>query len=234
MKNRSLILAALLAASFLFSTAVFAQESAARAGQPTAQNSSAEPAPNSEADPNAAFKDSWSVRQLAKITHLSPDHAYWLAVILNFVIVVGAIVWLWKRYVPAVFRNRTASIQKAIEEARQASQDANRRLADIESRLSRLDSEISEMKATSEREAAAEEERIKAAAAEDARHIVESAHQEIEAATKAARRDLTAHAADLAVSLASKQIRVDPPTDEVLVRNFAQQLSTNGSAGKKS
>jgi F0F1-type ATP synthase membrane subunit b/b' len=90
------------------------------------------------------------------------------------------------------------------------------------------------MRALSEKEAAAEEERIKAAAAEDARRIAESARQEIEAAVKSARRELTAYAADLAVSLATKQIRVDMTADQALVRRFAQQLSDGGAPGKKS
>lgn len=171
---------------------------------------------------------------ISKVTGLSVDGAYWLAVVLNFAVVVVAIVWASKKYLPAMFRNRTGSIQRSLEQARRASEDAQRRLSDIESRLSRLDSEISEMKSRSEKEAAAEEERISSAAAEDARRIVESAHQEIEAATKAARRELTAHAADLAVSLATKQIHVDTPTDEALLRRFAQQLSTNGVPGKTS
>jgi len=72
---------------------------------------------------------------------------------------------------------------------------------------------------------------IKAATAEESRRIVESAQQEIAAATKAARRELTAHAADLAVTLASKQIKVDATTDQALVRRFAQQLS--GDEGAK-
>ena len=97
-----------------------------------------------------------------------------------------------------------------------------------------MDEEISQMRVISEKEAAAEEERIKAAAAEDARRIVESAEQEIAASAKAARRDLTAFAADLAVSLATKQIHVDAPADQALVRRFAQQLSNGSSSGKRS
>jgi F-type H+-transporting ATPase subunit b len=134
---------------------------------------------------------------------------------------------------PAVFRSRTSSIQKSIEEARRASEDANRRLSDIESRLGRLSDEIAQMRLTSEKEAAAEEERIQRAAEEDAKRIVESAEQEIAAAAKAARRELTSYAADLAVTLATKQIQVDAPTDQALVRRFASQLSKGGN-GKKS
>ena len=81
------------------------------------------------------------------------------------------------------------------------------------------------MRATAEKEAAAEEARIKAAAEEDARKIVESAEQEIAAAAKLARRELTNYAANLAVSLAAKQIKVDAATDQALVRGFASELS---------
>jgi F-type H+-transporting ATPase subunit b len=225
--------ALLMAVAFLFSALAFARTSSDPSASPAAENAPSSSAPeNSNGDETAQFKHSASVRLLARITGLSTEGAYWLAVLLNFAIVAGVIAWALKKNLPAVFRNRTASIQKALEEARQASEDAKRRLAEIESRLGRLDDEINQMRATSEKEAAAEEERIKAAAAEDARRIIESAGQEIAATTKAARRELTAYAADLAVSLAAKQIQVDASTDRALVQRFAQQIS-NGAGEKK-
>ncbi len=179
------------------------------------------------------FKHSPSVQFVAKLTGLDLEHAYWVCVLLNFALIAAAILWISKKNLPGLFRNRTASIQKAMEEARQASEDANRRLAEIDTRLSKLDVEIGGMRAAAEKEAAAEEQRIKAAAAEDARKIVESAEQEIALAAKSARRELTAYAADLAVSLAKKQIHVDASTDQALLRNFAQQLSANGGETRK-
>jgi F-type H+-transporting ATPase subunit b len=225
---------ALLSLSSVFSVA----QTPERSGDSTASNPPAYSAPeqgaeNSGNDENAQFKHSASVRLLSRVTGLSLDGAYWLAVIINFAIVVWLIVWASKKSLPGMFRNRTGSIQKALQEARNASEDANRRLSEVESRLSRLGDEINQMRAISEKEGAAEEERIKVAAAEDARRIMESASQEISAATKAARRELTQHAADLAVSLAAKQIRVDAATDEALVRQFARQIS-NGSTRSKS
>ena len=184
-------------------------------------------------DDQSQFTHSPSVVWVAKVTGMDLEHAYLLCVLLNFVVIAVAIFWLSKKNLPAMFRNRTASIQKAMEEARQASEDANRRLAEIEARLSKLDVEISGMRAAAEQEAAAEEQRIKAAAEEDARKIVESAEQEIAAAVKSARRELTAYAADLAVSLAKKQIHVDTATDQALLRSFAQQLSATGGDTRK-
>jgi F-type H+-transporting ATPase subunit b len=234
-------LALLAAAVFGLSLFTFAQTSSDSqpADNPSTQNAPANAAPNPSPEPNsgedetAQFKHSASVQLLSRITGLSLDGAYWLAVILNFAIVVGLIAWASKKNLPAIFRNRTASIQKSLEEARKASEDANRRLSEIESRLGHLDDEIHQMRAASEKEALAEEERIKASAAEEARRISESATQEITAATKAARRELTAYAADLAVALASKQIHVDTATDERLVRRFAQQVVNDGGSGKK-
>jgi F0F1-type ATP synthase membrane subunit b/b' len=87
------------------------------------------------------------------------------------------------------------------------------------------------MQTTAEKEAAAEEVRIRAAAEEDRRKIVRVAQQEIAAAAKAARRELKGYAADLAVALAKRQIRVDHATDQALVRSFAERLGdeSNGT-----
>jgi F-type H+-transporting ATPase subunit b len=234
-------LALLAGALFAFSLFTFAQTSSdpETPANPSAQNAPANAAPNPSPEPNsgeadtAQFKHSASVQLLSRITGLSLDGAYWLAVLLNFAIVVGLIAWASKKTLPAMFRNRTTSIQKSLEEARKASEDANRRLSDIEARLGHLDDEIHQMRVTSEKEGAAEEERIRATAAEESKRISESARQEITAATKAARRELTAYAADLAVALATKQIHVDTATDQALVRRFAQQISNDGGTAKK-
>ena len=185
-----------------------------------------------EEDDTAAFRSSPSVVFLARITGLDLRHAYWLAVLLNFIVIAAVLLWAARKYMPGAFRARTAAIQRAMEEARRASEDANRRLADVEARLAKLGDEIAAMKVSGEADLAAEEARIKAAAEDDARKIVESAEQEIAAAAKAARRDLTSYAADLAISLAKKQIHVDPATDSSLVRNFSDRLPGADSAGK--
>lgn len=181
-------------------------------------------------DATGQFKHSTSVQWISKITGLDVEHSYWLALALNFGFIAAVIIWVSKKNLPSMFRNRTASIQKAMEEARKASEDAKRRLSDIESRLTRLGIEIAEMRAAADKEAAAEEQRIKAAAEEDGRKIIAAAEQEIAAAAKTARRELTAYAADLAVSLARKQIHVDTATDQAIVQNLGRQLSATGAA----
>ena len=181
-----------------------------------------------EEEENGNLKHSSMVLKLARATGISPHTAHMAAFAFNFALIIFLVYWVSRKSVPQMLRNRTASIQKALEEARAASQDANRRLADIESRLKKLDGEISQMQATAEKEAAEEDLRIQKAAEEDSEKIVSAAKQEIEAAAKQARRELTVLTADLAISLAQQQIRVDSGTDQALVRNFAGQLSKNG------
>lgn len=177
-----------------------------------------------EKDEMAEFKESASVRFLARIFGMKPQTAYWAFVILNFAIVAGAIFFLSRMHLPTLFRSRTESIRKAMDDAQRASAEARQRLNDIEIRLGKLDGEIAAMRAAAEKDAAAEEERLRAAADEDRKKIVESAEQEIAAAAKSARRDLTAYAADLAITLAQKRISVDAATDQSLVKNFAEKL----------
>lgn len=184
-----------------------------------------------EGEENAEFKQSASVRLLARITGLELRKAYWLAIFINFAVVAGAIIWFSKSSLPAMFRTRTESIRKTMDEAQRSSADASRRLGEIENRLSRLDSELAQMRASAQAEAAAEEQRIRAAAAEEARKIEEAVGQEVAAATRLAQHELKAYAAELAVSIAEKRIQVDPATDRALVENFVGQLGNNGKEG---
>ena len=185
-----------------------------------------------EKDEMEEFKESASVRLIGRLTGLNLQQSYWLSVVLNFAVIAGVMVWAGLKYLPGMFRDRSTAIQKAMQEAQMASEEARRRLAEIESRLMRLDVEIAMMRDAAEKEGTAEEGRIQAAAEDDRRKIVASAEQEIAAAAKTARRQLTAYAADLAVGLARKQIRVDAATDQALVRNFAGQLGADNDSGK--
>ncbi len=184
-----------------------------------------------EGEENAEFKQSGSVKLLARITGLSLHSAYWLAIGLNFAVIALAIVWFSRSKLPGMFRSRTESIRKTMDEAQRASAEAQRRLGEIEGRLAKLDGEIAAMRSQAEAEASGEEARIQAAAQQEARKIEEQVAQEIEAAARLAQRDLKAYAAELAISLAEKRIQVDASTDRALVESFVGQLGQNGKEG---
>lgn len=183
-------------------------------------------------DEEAKFKESASVKKLAGWLGITNHQAWWLSVLINFGIVVLAIGYAAKSAFPGLFRDRTSSIQKGMEEARRASADSSARLADIESRLGKLDGEIAAMRSVAEQEAKAEEERLRASAEDEKKKILQAAEQEIAAASNLARRELKQFAAELAVSLAEKRITVNDATDQMLVREFARNLTASGDGAK--
>jgi F-type H+-transporting ATPase subunit b len=207
------------------------QTSAAPAPESQQAASEQKSAPeNADEEENANLKYAAAVQWLARHTGWSAHRVYMLALSVNFAIIVVVVFWFARKYVPGMMRNRSAVIQQALEEARAASRDANRRLAEVERRLRQLDVEIGQMQASAEKESNAEELRIEKAAAEDIRKVVAAAEQEIAAAAKQARRELSSHTAGLAIALARKEIKIQPNTDQVLVRTFASKLTSPGSS----
>ncbi|HLJ89236.1 MAG TPA: ATP synthase F0 subunit B [Candidatus Angelobacter sp.] len=204
-----------------------AQENAAPSAQSSNASASKESA-KTEAPQEDPARNSAGVKLVARLTGLDVNKAYWLCVGLNFAIVAGGLWFLGRRSIPALFKGRSASIQQRMEEARKTGEDARRRLAEVEGRLSRLDADIEEMRQEAEKAATAEEQRVMAAVEQERRRIVQSAEQEIALASNAARRDLKAFAAGLAVDLAEKKIQIGVSADQTLVREFTQQLGKDG------
>jgi F-type H+-transporting ATPase subunit b len=181
-----------------------------------------------EEEENVGLKQSPMVKAIGSKLGLSPLAAYWVFWCLNFAIVLGVILWAVKSKLLGAMRERTLFIRKSMDEAKKTSEAAMARLAEIETRLSKLDGEVAELKSQAEKDFQVEEARIQQSAADDAKRVVEFAETEITAAAKAARRELKAFAAELAVSLAEKKIQIDPKTDQQLVSTFVNDLGKDG------
>ncbi|HEV3374375.1 MAG TPA: hypothetical protein VG051_01650 [Candidatus Acidoferrum sp.] len=145
---------------------------------------------------------------------------------INFAIVAGAIAWVFARVLPPQFRGNAEKISSAITEATAARAAADRQLREAETKLANLQKEVAELRAFAGREGSSEAERIRALARNDAQKIFLAATAEIEAAERAARLELKAIAAKLAVdgaeTLLAKQLT--PQTQESLVSAFVQSL----------
>lgn len=145
---------------------------------------------------------------------------------INFAIVIGILVWLFAKKLPAWFRGNAESISAAITKATAAREAAERQVRDAEGKLARLQQEIATLHAAAQREAAAEGEHIRALTQSDTKKVGIAAQAEIEAAERAARMELKALAASLAVdgaeSLLAKQLT--PAAQESLVDTFVKSL----------
>jgi F-type H+-transporting ATPase subunit b len=146
---------------------------------------------------------------------------------INFAIVAGLVVWVFGKVLPPIFRKNAEKIRSAIMSATSAKAAAEAQVREAESKLARLQQEIAELRGVAEREGAGEAERIRALAKSDAQKVFVAANAEIEAAERAARLELKAIAAKLAVdgaeSLLAKQL--NPQTQESLVSAFVKSLA---------
>jgi F-type H+-transporting ATPase subunit b len=241
---------------FFFSLAVFsgsvARAQAAPESQPAqagASESTPNAAPENSAAPikaaapeekkaedseseTAAFRHSPVVQKLASILHLPIETAAKLFEFINFGILAFSILYFVVKFLPGVFRNRKAALQKQLVDARSATDVANDRLNGVEQRLARLDQDIDAIRKQVEQDASQDEARIKAALEEERLRIVESAGHEIEAAGAAAQRELKRFAAELAIERATGQLSLTPETDRKLVQNFARGLGNNNQGGR--
>jgi F-type H+-transporting ATPase subunit b len=235
MKNRTRQFVLLLALALMGAMAprrAHAQEQATTATQQTPAASQVtqerEEESGQETDPAHQLRNSPAVKWIAKTTGMSNSSAYQFCVLLNFSVVAFLILYFLRKKLPGFFKARNESLRARIDEARKTSEEARRRLQEVEGRLSRLDVEITAMRQEADDNAAAEEKRLMADAENERRRIVATAEQEISAAANNARRELKAYAAELAVDLAGKKIRVGQDADRELVRAFTSQLGKDG------
>ncbi len=146
--------------------------------------------------------------------------------VINFLILAGGLGYLIKRHAPAFFTSRSEAIRSNIAEARETLARAEQRARAIDERLARVSQEIADMRAQARTEMAAERARIEQQAEQRVRKILAQGEQEIAATAKAARLELRAYAASLAVNLAERRIagRITAAQQRALVEDFARSL----------
>jgi len=144
----------------------------------------------------------------------------------NFLILVGGLGYLIRKYAGPFYAARAAGISKDLVESERVARDAEARAAEVDRRLAGLDAEIAALRAESQKESAAEVERYARLTDVEIAKINANGEQEIRAAEKAARLELRRHAARLAVHLAEVKVRarMDAGVEDRLVDSFARDL----------
>ena len=145
---------------------------------------------------------------------------------LNFAIVFGAIGYLAVKYGGPVFRATSEETAKKIEEGARAREEAEKQKKEIEAKLANLPQEIEVMKAEAKRDSAAEGQRLRDQAKEEAQKIEKSALAEIAAAERAARLEVKALAARMAVDKAEALLRqqLTAKAEQKLFETFVAEL----------
>jgi F-type H+-transporting ATPase subunit b len=150
-----------------------------------------------------------------------------LARLANFAILAGGLYYLLRRPTAGYLDARSQQIRSDLDYAAQTRTDASARLREIGERLKALPGELEAMRSRGREEAAAEEARLKRVAEAERQRLVEQTRREIDRQLQLARRDLTGHAADLAVAVARTRLThelTDPALQARLVDRYVSQV----------
>jgi F-type H+-transporting ATPase subunit b len=156
--------------------------------------------------------------------------AFWK--LMNFLILAAVLGWAAYKFGGPFFSSRTAEIRRDIDEAARTRKQAEARFAEIEQRLKQFGAEVDRLREQARQESEAESGRVRQETERELKKIQAQAEEEIASAGKAARQQLRAYAAGLAVDLAAERLRqhVTPEADQKLLDSMVQGLENREAA----
>ena len=144
----------------------------------------------------------------------------------NFAILAGTVVYFLRTPIANYLASRSAQIRQDLVTAAEMRTAATAQLAEIEHKLKALPGELEALKHQGAEDVEAERARIARAAADERTRLLEQTRREIDMRLRIARRELTEHAARLAVDVAETRIKRSITAEDQmrLVDRYSSQL----------
>jgi F-type H+-transporting ATPase subunit b len=139
-----------------------------------------------------------------------------IAKLTNFALLVGTLVYFLKGPLMRSLAASGVQVREDLVAASEMRAAAAAQLAGIQQKMQTLPGELEALQRQGAADVEAEQARIKEAAALERERLLEQTRREIEMRTRIARRELTAHAAALAVEIAEARIRRTITADDQL------------------
>lgn len=152
--------------------------------------------------------------------------------VVNFAILAGAIGYAIHKVGVPFFNSRTRNIQERMGQATALQQEAAARQAETERRFNNIAAEIEALRQEAAQELAVEGERLRLRTEQTLAKVDAQAQQQIAATVKAARQEVRAYSAELAISLAEQKIRgsLTREMQDSLVHAFVVDLAGHAQA----
>lgn len=149
-----------------------------------------------------------------------------IARLLNFAVLVWALVYFLRAPIAGYLASRDTQIRQDLVTAADMRAAAKAQLAEIEKKMSALPAELDALRRHGAEDVQAEQGRIAEAAVHERTRLLEQTRREIDMRLRIAKRELTEHAAQLAVQVAEQRIRRSITNDDQirLVDRYASQL----------
>ena len=149
--------------------------------------------------------------------------------LINFIILVVAIYYLFGKNIAAFFSERKELIERAIQEAQQTKQEVDQRYQECEARLQGMDLEVAHLRENSEKDIEELRCRLLEETEEAEEKLLQQTRLNIEQEAKKARKNLQAEAALIAISLAEESLKKNINTEDQQ-RLFREYLSNVGDS----
>jgi F-type H+-transporting ATPase subunit b len=131
----------------------------------------------------------------------------WILKIANMVLFIGVLGYLVRGPVKNAFAERSATIRRAADEARERREKADRMAGDIQARLSAIEAEVRAIQERALAEGERQKRELVVAAEAESEKILTNARTEVDNRLKYARKELTEYAGQLAAQRAEQILR---------------------------
>ena len=149
-----------------------------------------------------------------------------IAKALNFALLVGALVYFLRSPIATHIATRISQVRQDLVTAADLKKTASAQLSEIQQKMAALPGELDALRRQGGEDVKAERQRISQAAETERVRLLDQTRREIDMRLRVAKRELTEHAAQLAVQVAEQRIkRTITPDDQIrLVDRYASQL----------
>jgi F-type H+-transporting ATPase subunit b len=153
--------------------------------------------------------------------------------LINFVLLLGVLVYFGREPIRTMFRDRRSQIQSDLDAAAEKLREAEARHTQLQRQLQRLDAELEKIRAQARQRAEQERDQILADARTAAERVRRDAEAAIQQEAQRARASLRSEAAELALSLAAERIRSELGASdrERLIDEFISVIESGRAAG---
>jgi F-type H+-transporting ATPase subunit b len=147
----------------------------------------------------------------------------WILKTANMLLFIAALAYVVRGPVKNAFAERSATIRRAADEARERREKADRMAGDIQARLSAIEAEVRAIHERALAEGERQKRELVAAAEAESEKILANARNEVNNRLKFARKELTEYAGELAAQRAEQILR-EKITDQDQKNLFQESL----------
>ncbi len=154
---------------------------------------------------------------------------FWVAKLINMLLFFGVLIWVLKGPIGNAFRQRSETLKREAEEARERRAKADQMASEIQTRLTQIEHDVVSIRERAEAEGERQKRELIAAGEAEAAKILQAARAEVENRLKLAKQELTEYAGQLATERAEAILR-EKITDEDRKKLFQESLREVGES----